>query len=116
MRVVICNSQSQPVAWLEVGPGRVEVVRGTFPGGLSSSDLENLGFVYYETDERGEVVTRVREVSPGESLEYLRALMDALPPGYHIARVDSEIIENQLRARRRRWEEELARLDEEESS
>ncbi len=109
MRIVISDSGSFEVAVLTVQDGAVSL-EGTFPGGLTHEDLEELGFVYYQTDERGDIVSRVREVHPDESLDYVRAVQDALPPGFHISRVDSARIEEERQARRRRFEEELARI------
>ncbi len=111
MRVFISDSANIQVALVRVQEGQVHV-QGAFPGDLTPEDLSRLGFVHYETDERGEIVTRVREVPPAESLDYIRALQDALPPGYHISQVESARIDEERRQKRRRFEEELARLEE----
>lgn len=112
MRIYICDSRNTEVAVLVVKDGEVEV-EGAFPGGLTATDLEELGFVYYETDDRGEIVTRVREVPPSECLAYVRAVLDALPPGFHIANVESEVIEAERHRKRKNFEEELQRIGEE---
>jgi len=109
MRIVICDSGNTEVARLSVQGGAV-AVEGVFPGGLTCEDLARLGFVYYQTDERGDIVSRVREVRPDESLDYVRAVQDALPPGFHISRVVSARIEEERRRKRQRFEEELARI------
>lgn len=111
MRIRICDNRNVEVASLRLDDGRV-TLEGSFPGGLTPQDLERLGFVYYETDGRGEISARVREVAPGETLEYVRAVLDALPPGFHISHVESASIETQRQARRARFEEELQRITE----
>ncbi len=113
MRIIICDSGNTEVAVLRVSGGAVRL-EGSFPGGLTTEDLGSLGFVYYETDERGEIVSRVREVRPTDSLDYVRAVQDALPPGFHISRVESARIEEERRQKRRRFEEELFRIVSEE--
>lgn len=112
MRIIISDSRNSKVATVRIAGGVVQV-EGSFPGGLTSQDLAELGFVYYETDERGDIVSRVREVAPAETLDYVRALQDALPPGFHVSNVESEQIEDERRQKRRRFEEELARIGEE---
>lgn len=113
MRIILCDSRNTEVAVVTVRDGKVSL-DGVFPGGLTPEDLAELGFVYYETDERGDIVSRVREVPPSETLAYVRALQDALPPGFHISHVDSEVIEAERRQKRRRFEEEIARIGQEE--
>lgn len=112
MVVSISDSHSQEVAKVVVESGQVRV-EGEFPGGLTQADLCALGFVHYETDERGELLTRVKEVPPGETLEYVRALFDALPPGYHISNVSSDKVKAERLAKRERFEAELIIMDEE---
>ncbi len=114
MIVSISDSQNHEVARVLVERGEVRV-EGEFPGGLTGEDLRALGFVHYETDERGELLTRVKEVAPDESLEYVRALMDALPPGFHISNVSSAKVNAERLAKRERFEAELTMMDEEES-
>lgn len=110
MVVCIADSQGTQVARLTL-EGQDLKVDGSLPGGLTEGDLACLGFVYYETDARGELVPRVREVPMSNSLDYLRALMDSLPPGYYLSQVDSESIEQQRQDKRLRFEQELALLD-----
>ncbi|MEW6281975.1 MAG: hypothetical protein AB1758_25445 [Candidatus Eremiobacterota bacterium] len=112
MVVSISDSQSREVATVVVEEGRV-ALQGEFPGGLTDADLSSIGFVHYDTDERGEVIARVKEVAPAESLEYVRALFDALPPGYHISNVDSEKVHQERLRKRARFEEELTLMDQE---
>lgn len=112
MVISISDSHNQEVAKVLVEDGQVRV-EGDFPGGLTEADLCSLGFVHYETDERGELLTRVKEVAPGESLEYVRALFDALPPGFHISNVSSDKVKAERLAKRQRFEAELTMLDEE---
>ncbi|MGE0491690.1 MAG: hypothetical protein AB7S38_20930 [Vulcanimicrobiota bacterium] len=115
MVVCICDAQECCVARLFVEEdGKRLRVEGDFPGGLTPQDLAELGFVYYETNTHGELVARVKEVAPADSLDYLRALLDALPPGYHINQVESKRIERERQQRRARFEEELALMSEEE--
>lgn len=113
MVVSISDSRNQEVAKVVVESGQVRV-EGEFPGGLTEADLRALGFVHYETDERGELLTRVKEVAPDESLEYVRALFDALPPGFHISNVSSEKVKAERLAKRERFEREISMLDQEE--
>jgi len=110
MVVCIADSRGTQVARLTFDGGELKV-DGALPGGLTEGDLTCLGFVYYETDARGELVPRVREVPMANSLDYLRALMDSLPPGYYLSQVDSETIEQQRHDKRLRFEAELALLD-----
>ena len=110
MVVSIADTQGHEVARLTLTEQEIQV-DGRLPGGLTEGDLRSLGFVYYETDARGELVPRVREVPMSNSLDYLRALMDSLPPGYHLAQVDSENIERQRLDKRLRFEQELEMLD-----
>ena len=112
MVVCIADSQGTQVARLTL-TGQELHVDGRLPGGLTEGDLACLGFVYYETDPRGELVPRVREVPMANSLDYLRALMDSLPPGYYLAQVDSEKIEQQRQDKRERFERELAIMERE---
>lgn len=113
MRIILSDSRNTQVAVLTVKDGQVQV-EGAFPGGLTPQDLGELGFVYYETDDRGDIVSRVREVPPSECLAYLRAVQDALPPGFHISHVESDVIEAERHQKRRRFEEEIARIGQEE--
>lgn len=113
MRITLCDSRNTEVAVVTVRDGTIGV-EGAFPGGLTADDLSELGFVYYETDDRGDIVSRVREVPPSETLAYVRALQDALPPGFHISHVDSAVIEAERQQKRRRFEEEIARIGQEE--
>lgn len=110
MVVCIADSHGTQVARLTLD-GEDLKIDGSLPGGLTVGDLTSLGFVYYETDARGEVVPRVREVPMSNSLDYLRALMDSLPPGYYLSQVDSETIERQRQDKRIRFEQEIALLD-----
>lgn len=110
MVVCIADSQGTQVARLILEGGDLKI-DGALPGGLTEGDLTSLGFVYYETDTRGELVPRVREVPMSNSLDYLRALMDSLPPGYYLSQVDSETIERQRQDKRLRFEQELALMD-----
>lgn len=111
MTVCICDSEEHCVARL-ILRGQKLVVEGEFPGGLTAEDLETLGFVYYETSQRGELVARVQEVPLSNSLDYLRALIDALPPGYHISQVDSDTIAAERQERRKRFEAEMSLMNE----
>ncbi|GMU56046.1 MAG: hypothetical protein AMXMBFR33_51920 [Candidatus Xenobia bacterium] len=115
MVVSISDSNNQEVARVLVEGGQVRL-EGEFPGGLTEADLRSLGFVHYETDGRGELLTRVKEVAPAESLEYVRALFDALPPGFHISHVESEHVQAERLAKRERFEAELTIMDQEDGS
>lgn len=114
MVLEIADRDHRVVSTVTVTPAGEVSIEGSFPGGLTSADLRNLAYVYYEMDERGEIVTRLREVPPSETLDYVRAVLDALPPGYYIDRVESEAIERERRLKRKRFEEELTRLEEDE--
>lgn len=109
MIIDIADTDDHVVVRLKVAEGKVSL-EGEFPGGLTESDLSQLGFIYYEMDPRGEMVARVQDVPVEHSLRYLRALLDALPPGYHIAQVQSENIRREREQKRARFEQELSWL------
>ena len=109
--VYIANSRGEVVVTLAFGDGQLRCT-GQLPGNLTVADLKKLGFVYYENDARGQSIARVKEVPLSEGLDYLRALNDALPPGYFLARVCSERIDAEQQLHREAFERELAMLDE----
>ena len=111
MLVSICDKVGRCVAKVGVDRSGKVCHEGDLPDGLTTEDLESLGFVYYETDERGKSVPRVRGVKASESLDYLRALNDSLPPGYHLAEVQSDKIEHQRMLKRARFEAELQLME-----
>ncbi len=113
MVVSICDSSQCCVARVYLDQEGVPRIEGDLPGGLTPEDLKELGFVYYETSPKGDLVARVQEVAPEESLAYLRALLDSLPPGYHISQVESERIEQEREQKRELFERELSLMNEE---
>lgn len=111
MIIVIENDQNQVVATLAIDKALNISLHGTLPGGLTVSDLHNLGYFYYEISDRGEPIQLVREVPVSECLAYIRALQDALPPKYHVASVKSPIIERERAEKLRNFEKELEALN-----
>ena len=115
MKVSICDARGEQVATVVVNPEGEATLRGRIPG-FTGEDLNHLGFVHYETDSKGSLISKVKEVAPSDSLDYVRALLDSIPPGYHLSEVQSERVEAQRLQRRKRFEEEIEMLAQEPSS
>lgn len=119
MKVWISDSQSQIVtclALLEKADGECEItcLEGEMPDGLTVADLMGLGIVKYEPDGRGRPIPRVCPITPSENLDYLRALIEAMPPGYFISRVESPKIDQLREEKVERFHQELESLGTEE--
>ncbi len=100
MKIWISDRDSQTVACLKLAGLEsdstgvtVECLEGELPDGLTLSDLERLAIVTYEPDSRGRPVPKITAIEPSENLEYLRALIEAMPPGYFVSKVDSPTID-----------------------
>jgi hypothetical protein len=109
--VCIANVRGEIVAIIAFDGGQLRC-EGKLPDNLTLDDLKKLGFIYYETDARGHSVSKVKEVAACDSMEYLRALTDALPPGYFLTKVSSPRIAEEQRIHREAFERELNMLDE----
>lgn len=92
---------------LEHGGYDISCLEGELPSGLTLADLSSLGIVRYEPGVRGRPIPKVIPIRPSEDLDYLQALIDAMPPGYFISKVESQKIDALREARVVRFEEEL---------
>jgi hypothetical protein len=110
LEVRIAKSTGQIIAQISIDAGELRC-EGVLPDNLRLDDLRKLGFVYYENDARGVPLARVKEVAPSDTVEYLRALNEALPPGYYLAWVKSERIDHEREQHREAFERELAMLE-----
>lgn len=119
MKVWISNKSSEVVAclMLECDQGKVEVVclEGELPDGLTAQDFTNLGIVTYESGNRGRPIPKVCPIEPSEDLEYVRALVEAMPPGYFVSKVESDKIEEQRKEKAEKFQRELEIFEAEES-
>lgn len=118
MKVWISDAQSAIVTCLaleEKGVGDCEIVclEGEMPAGLTIADLMGLGIVKYEPDTRGRPIPKVCPITPSENLEYLRALIEAMPPGFFVSKVESEKIDQMRAEKVERFEKELERINSE---
>lgn len=116
MKVWISDSDSAIVTCLLVShqaEGDVEItcLEGELPCGLTVQDLSCLGIVTYEPDSRGRPIPKVCPIEPSENLDYLRALIEAMPPGYFVSKVESAKIDELRREKAERFERELERFD-----
>lgn len=116
MKVWISDRQSEVVTCLALeqsqdGNARLVCLEGELPAGLAPQDLDKLGMVVYEPDGRGRPVPRVCHITPSENLEYLRALIEAMPPGYFVSRVESDKIDQLREEKVERFQLELERDD-----
>ena len=117
MKVWISDSASEVVTCLKLetanGEGHPEIVclEGELPSGLTVQDLSQLGIVTYEPDSRGRPIPRVCPVEPCENLEYLRALIEAMPPGYFISKVESETIDELRLEKAEKFRRELEKIE-----
>lgn len=115
MKIWIADNSSKIVVCLQYNRktcGETEIVclEGELPEGLIVQDLTQLGIVVYEPGARGRPVPRVCPIEPSEDLEYVRALNEAMPPGFYVARVESEKIEQQQKEKAKKFEQELELL------
>lgn len=120
MKVWISDSDSTVVTCLaleERGVGDCEILclEGEMPDGLTIADLQGLGIVRYEPDQRGRPIPKVCPITPSENLDYLRALIEAMPPGFFVSKVESEKIDQLREAKVERFQQELERVEEDEA-
>jgi hypothetical protein len=115
MKVWISDSQSSVVTCLalEEREGDCEIVclEGEMPAGLTIADLMGLGIVTYVPDTRGRPIPKVCPITPSENLDYLRALIEAMPPGFFVSKVESEKIDQLREEKVERFHQELERID-----
>ena len=121
MKIWISDSSSAVVTCLQL-ESRVEgeavefvCLEGDLPSGLTMQDLAHLGIVTYEPDNRGRPIPKVSPIDPCENLEYLRALIEAMPPGYFVSRVESKKIDELRREKADKFHRELELLDSDEA-
>lgn len=115
MRVWISDTENELVTILELIPGPQEepeifYVEGELPDGLTLQDLFALGVVDYRSGKRGKPVPTISTVEPSENLEFIRALTEALPPGYHVSKVESEVIDKLREEKAEKFFEEIETL------
>lgn len=121
MKVWISDSDSEVVTCLQLSTpgeaGDMEIVclEGELPSGLTVQDLSRLGIVTYEPDSRGRPIPKVSPIEPSENLDYVRALIEAMPPGYFVSKVESEKIDELRREKAERFHREIEFLEEEDS-
>lgn len=117
MRVWISDSVNEITTVLDIESDvpepKIVRVSGDLPDGLALCDLSRLGIVTYEVGSRGRPVPRVQVVEPAENLDYVRALVEAMPPGYHVCRVESEKLDELRAEQESRFRAEMERLAEE---
>lgn len=118
MKVWISDAQSTVVACLALvdsdsGGNEVVCLEGELPAGLTLADLMGLGIVTYEPGTRGRPIPKVCPITPSENLDYLRALIEAMPPGYFVSKVESEKIDQLREQKAQRFQEELERIEKE---
>jgi hypothetical protein len=116
VKVWISDKESTVVACLKLDPtreGQVEIVclEGELPEGLTVQDLTQLGIVTYETGNRGRPIPKVCPIEPSEDLEYVRALIEAMPPGFFVSRVESEKIEEQRKEKAELFQREIEKIE-----
>ena len=111
MKVWISDNANQISTVLEITEEpQVLCLEGQLPEGLALQDFLRLALVNYESGVRGRPIPRLCRVSAEESLDYVRALQHAMPPGYHVCKVESEEIERQREEKAALFEEELRLL------
>lgn len=121
MKVWISDNASEVVTCLLLeltqGGDEPEIVclEGELPSGLTVQDLSQLGIVTYEPDNRGRPIPQINHVEPCENLEYLRALIEAMPPGYFISKVESETIDELRLEKAEKFRIELEKIEAEDS-
>ncbi|MCA9776338.1 MAG: hypothetical protein KC800_06465 [Candidatus Eremiobacteraeota bacterium] len=121
MKVWISDSSSEVVTCLSLNccdDGEMEIVclEGELPDGLTVQDLTSLGIVTYETGLRGRPVPKVCPIEPSENLEYVRALIEAMPPGYFISKVESAKIDELRKEKAEKFQAELEKLQTDDTS
>lgn len=121
MKVWISASNSEVVTCLLLtnheGGGDPEIIclEGELPSGLTVQDLAKLGIVTYEPDSRGRPIPKVCPIEPSENLEYLRALIEAMPPGYFVSKVESDKIDALRKEKAEAFEKVMEGLEDDEA-
>lgn len=119
MKVWISDSASEVVTCLQLASkaGEVEIVclEGELPAGLTVQDLGSLGIVTYQPGSRGRPIPKVCPIEPSENLEYVRALIEAMPPGYFVSKVESDKIDQLRREKAEKFQLELEEIEKEDS-
>lgn len=116
MKVWISDKASEVVTCLGLekdGSGDLEIVclEGELPRGLTVQDLGHLGIVTYKPDSRGRPIPKVCPIEPSENLDYLRALIEAMPPGYFVSKVESEKIDELRQEKADKFQAEMELLE-----
>lgn len=115
MKVWISDKQSEVVTCLALEESddgsHLVCVEGTLPDGLTPQDLDDLGIVTYEPDGRGRPIPKICHIEPSENLDYLRALIEAMPPGFFVSKVESDKIDQMREEKVERFTLELERDD-----
>lgn len=116
MKVWISDKESEVVTCLRLeqgdeGGARLVCVEGELPEGLTPQDLNGLGIVVYEPDGRGRPIPKVCHIEPSENLDYLRALIEAMPPGYFVSKVESDKIDRLRKEKVDRFTSELEQAE-----
>ena len=116
MKVWISDNKSVVVTCLELdsgNDGQVEIVclEGELPDGLTVQDLTQLGIVTYETGHRVRPIPKVCPIEPSEDLEYVRALIEAMPPGFFVSRVESDKIDEQRAEKAELFQREIEKIE-----
>jgi len=119
LKVWISDSTSEIVTCLglhSAESGQMEIVclEGELPDGLTVQDLTSLGIVTYETGNRGRPIPKVCPIEPSENLEYVRALIEAMPPGYFVSKVESAKIDELRKEKAEKFQAEIEKFQTEE--
>jgi hypothetical protein len=120
VKVWISDKSSEVVTCLQLdasADGEVEIncLEGELPDGLIVQDLAHLGIVTYETGNRGRPIPKVCPIEPSENLEYVRALIEAMPPGFFVSRVESDKIDEQRKVNAERFQREIEQIEADEA-
>lgn len=116
MKVWISDDKDNEIACLQLeqsscGGYQVKCVEGELPQGLTTADLLELGIVKYESGAKGRPIPKVCPITPSEGLDYLRALIEAMPPGFFVSKVESKKIDLLREAKIKRFHQEFEDLD-----
>lgn len=120
MKVWISDSESSVVTCLKLEAHGdsdqmlVTCLEGELPKGLTLQDLNCLGIVTYEPDNRGRPIPKVSPIEPSENLDYLRALIEAMPPGFFVSKVESEKIDALRQEKADKFHREMELIESEE--
>ena len=120
MKIWISGRNDETIACLSLEKDEKECLsihclEGELPKGLTVQDLSYLGIVTYEPDSRGRPVPKICPIEPSENLDYLRALIEAMPPGYFISKVESAKIDELRREKADKFEAEILKFEDDDS-